>query len=129
MSRVVAMVARAQARNVLRSRWLVAYVGFFAVVSDALLRFGGDSTRALLSLVNVVLFVVPLVALVFGATYLYDAREFTEVMLAQPVGRTPLFAGLLLGLAGPLALAFAGGVTLPFLLHGVGGHASAVTLA
>ena len=127
--RVVARVAAFQARNVVRSRWLLAYAGFFVVTTDALLRFGGDDGRALLSLVNVVLFVVPLVALVFGATYLYDAREFTEVLLAQPVGRTPLFAGLLLGLAGPLALAFAAGVTLPFALHGVGGHASAVTLA
>src|SRR5689334_25323628 len=119
MSRVVAMVARAQARNVLRSRWLVAYVGFFAVVSDALLRFGGDGGRALLSLVNVVLFVVPLVGLVFGTTYLYDARDFTEVLLAQPVGRSSLFAGLLLGLAVPLSLGFVAGVVLPFLLHGI----------
>jgi Cu-processing system permease protein len=122
------MVARAQARNVVRSRWLVAYVGFFAVVSDALLRFGGDSTRALLSLVNVVLFVVPLVGLVFGTTYLYDAREFTELLLAQPVGRRALFAGLLLGLAVPLASGLAVGLVLPFALHGLASRADAVTL-
>ena len=127
--RVAARVAVFQARNVVRSRWLLAYAALFAVATDALLRFGGDDGRALLSLVNVVLFVVPLVALVFGATYLYDAREFTEVLLAQPVGRTPLYAGLLVGLAAPLALAFAVGVTVPFALHGVGGHASAVTLS
>jgi Cu-processing system permease protein len=122
-------VATYQASNVLRSRWLPAYVLFFALVGDALLRFGGDGGRALLSLVNVVLFVVPLVALVFGTTYLYDAREFTEVLLAQPIGRRPLFGGLLLGLAAPLALGFAAGVAAPFALHGVGDHASAVTLA
>jgi Cu-processing system permease protein len=116
----VAKVARYQASNVLRSRWLLAYVGFFLVVTDALLRFDGDASRALLSLVNVVLFVVPLVGLVFGTTYLYDARDFTEVLLAQPVRRSQLFAGLLLGLAVPLSLGFAAGVTLPFALHGVG---------
>jgi Cu-processing system permease protein len=126
MSAVVRMVARAQARNVVRSRWLLAYVGFFAVVSDALLRFGGDATRALLSLVNVVLFVVPLVGLVFGTTYLYDAREFTELLLAQPVGRRQLFAGLLVGLAVPLAAALAVGLTLPFALHGLGGTPGAL---
>ena len=65
---VVLKVAGYQASNVLRSRWLLAYVGFFAVVTDALLRFGGGDGHALLSLVNVVLFVVPLVALVFGTT-------------------------------------------------------------
>jgi Cu-processing system permease protein len=123
----VAKVARYQASNVLRSRWLLAYVGFFLVVTDALLRFDGDASRALLSLVNVVLFVVPLVGLVFGTTYLYDARDFTEVLLAQPVRRSQLFAGLLLGLAVPLSLGFAAGVTLPFALHGVG--TSVATLA
>ncbi|MBV9881029.1 MAG: ABC transporter permease subunit [Gemmatirosa sp.] len=128
-ARAATKVAAYQASNVLRSRWLLAYVGFFAVVTDALLRFDGDATRALLSLVNVVLFVVPLVALVFGTTYLYDAREFTEVLLAQPVGRPPLFAGLLLGLAVPLASGFAAGVALPFALHGMGDRASAATLA
>lgn len=125
---VVAKVARWQARNVLRSRWLLAYVGFFVVVGDALLRFG-DGGKALLSLVNVVLFVVPLVGLVFGTTYLYDAREFTELLLAQPVARGTLFGGLLLGLAVPLALGFAAGVTAPFALHGLAAPGDAATLA
>jgi Cu-processing system permease protein len=117
VSAVVAKVARYQARNVLRSRWFLAYVAFFVVVGDALLRFGGDGGKALLSLVNVVLFVVPLVGLVFGTTYLYDARDFTEVLLAQPVARGQLFGGLMLGLALPLSAAVAAGVALPFLLH------------
>ena len=116
---VVAKVARYQASNVLRSRWLIAYVAFFFLVGDALLRFGGGDGKALLSLVNVVLFVVPLVGLVFGTTYLYDAREFTEVLLAQPIPRSRLFAGLLVGLALPLSSGFAVGVVAPFLLHGV----------
>ncbi|AHG92563.1 nitrous-oxide metabolic protein NosY (plasmid) [Gemmatirosa kalamazoonensis] len=126
---VVLRVAGYGTSNVLRSRWLLAYVGFFAVVTDALLRFGGGDGRALLSLVNVVLFVVPLVALVFGTTYLYDAREFTELLLTQPVGRPPLFGGLLLGLALPLAVGFVAGVGLPFAIHGLGSRAEAATLA
>lgn len=118
-TRVTVKVARYEASNVLRSRWLIAYALFFAVVTDALVRFGGGDAKAMLSLVSVSLLVVPLVSLVFGTTYLYDARDFTEVLLAQPVGRTQLFAGLYAGLAGPLALAFAAGAGLPFLLHGV----------
>jgi len=126
---VVTKVAGYQMRDVLRSRWLVAYAAFFLVVTDALLRFGGGGGRALLSLVNVVLFVVPLVGLVFGATYFYDAREFTELLLAQPLGRGRLFGGLLLGLAVPLALAFTVGIVAPFVLHGGLTGADARTLA
>ena len=47
---------------------------------------------------------MPLVALVFATIYLYDAREFTELLLAQPIRRRQLFAGLYLGLALPLSL-------------------------
>jgi Cu-processing system permease protein len=121
-ARVAAKVVRYELSNVARSRWLLAYALFFAVVTDALVRFGGGE-KALLSLVNVVLLVVPLVALVFGTTYLYDARDFTELLLAQPVGRAQLFAGLYLGLALPLSIALVAGAGLPFLLHGVpAGH-------
>jgi Cu-processing system permease protein len=118
-ARVTAKVVRYELSNVARSRWLLAYALFFLVVTDALVRFGGGEGKALLGLVNVVLLVVPLVGLVFGTTYLYDARDFTELLLAQPVGRAQLFAGLFLGLAVPLALAFALGAGVPFLVHGV----------
>jgi Cu-processing system permease protein len=122
-TRVTAKVVKYELSNVARSRWLLAYALFFLVVTDALVRFGGGEGKALLGLVNVVLLVVPLVGLVFGTTYLYDARDFTELLLAQPVGRAQLFAGLLLGLAVPLALAFALGAGVPFLVHGVpAGH-------
>jgi Cu-processing system permease protein len=118
-ARTTAKVARYEISNVLRSRWLIGYALFCAVVTDALVRFGGGDAKAMLSLVSVSLLVVPLVSLVCGTTYLYDARDFTEVLLAQPVGRTQLFAGLYAGLAAPLALAFVAGAGLPFLLHGV----------
>jgi Cu-processing system permease protein len=105
-------------RDVARSRWLIAYTLFFLAVTDALLRFGGAG-KALVSLVSVTLFVIPLVALVFGTVYLDNARDFTELLLAQPVTRRQLFGGLYLGLALPLGAAFAVGVLIPFALHGL----------
>jgi Cu-processing system permease protein len=110
-------ILRYQIRDVVRSRWLIGYVAFFALATDALLRFGGADARSLLSLMNVVLLVVPLVALVFGTMYVYHAREFVELLLAQPVGRRELFVGLSLGLAAPLAAGFAVGLGAPVMLH------------
>ncbi|HEX6049223.1 MAG TPA: ABC transporter permease subunit [Gemmatimonadaceae bacterium] len=107
-----------QIRDVVRSRWLIAYALFFLLATDALLRFGGADAKALLSLSNVVLLVIPLVALVFGTMHVYNAREFTELLLAQPVGRRELFGGLYLGLAIPLSAAFALGVGVPVFVHG-----------
>src|SRR5438270_1218525 len=114
----IAKVMKYELSDVIRSRWLIAYTLFFLVVTDGLLRFSGDSANALLSLMNVVLFIIPLVNIVFGTMYLYNAREFTELLLAQPIGRRELFGGLYLGLAAPLSCGFVAGVGLPFLLHG-----------
>lgn len=113
-----ATVFRWEVRDVLRSRWVAVYAGFFLVVSEVLLRFGGSGDRAILSLMNVVLILIPLVSLVFGTMYVYHAREFVELLLTQPVGRRPLFAGLYAGVAVPLSLAFLAGVGIPVLLRG-----------
>jgi Cu-processing system permease protein len=121
-----ASIVRFELSDVVRSRWLIAYGAFFLLASDALLRFSDDGARAVLSLVSVVLLVIPLVSIVFGTMFFYNAREFTELLLAQPVRRSQLFAGLYLGLAIPLSAAFVAGVGVPYVYHGMLGTAGAV---
>lgn len=116
---VTLKIASYGVRNLVRSRWLIAYAGFFFAATFALLRFSDDDTKALLSLVNVVLLVVPLANVVFGTMYLYASREFVELLLAQPIRRGQLFAGLYLGLAVPVALAAVAGIGIPLVLRGV----------
>jgi len=122
-------VLRYVLQDLRRSRWVVGYVLLLLVLTDALLRFGGGGPRAVLSLMNVVLVFVPLVSIVFGTMYLYGARDFIELLLAQPVGRGSLFAGLFGGLAVPLALGFLLGVGLPFIWGGLGEGSLAAPLA
>jgi Cu-processing system permease protein len=123
-------IARYQLQDVLRSRWIIFYGLFFLVLTDALFRFGGAGERVLLSLMNIVLIAVPLVASVLGAMYVYSSREFTELLLSQPVRRKTLFGGLFLGLTLPLSAAFVVGIVLPFVFHGgfAGGHFAPVAL-
>lgn len=116
-------VLKYQSRDAARSRWLIAYAAFFMLVSEVLLRFSADPMKVQLSLVSVVLFLVPLVSIVFGTVYLYNAREFIELLLAQPVNRRQLYGGLYLGLTLPLVLAFVCGLGTPFLFHGSDGAA------
>jgi Cu-processing system permease protein len=118
LSPAAAKVLRYELRGAFRGRWAVLYALFFGVVTDALFRFSGGGEQVLLSLLNVVLLLVPLVSLVFGVAYLYGARAFVELMLAQPIRRRDLFAGLYGGLLAPLALALVLGVGLPFAWHG-----------
>lgn len=124
-SATVWKVAKPQVRNVSRSKWLLSYCAFFLVATEGLLRFTGGDERTLLSLANVLLFVVPLVTIVYGTIYLYSSREFIELLLAHPIKRRTLFGGLFLGLAIPLTAAFISGISLPFLLRGISPEARA----
>jgi Cu-processing system permease protein len=115
---IAAKVLKHELNNVRRSRWVLGYAGLLLLLTQAVLWFGGGGPRAVVSLLNVVLIVVPLVSLVFGTMYLYAAREFIELLLAQPIGRGALFVGLYGGLALPLAGAFLLGLGLPFVWGG-----------
>lgn len=115
--RTIAKVGGYEIRDVVRSRWLIGYTLVLLLLTDALFRFGGGGEKALLSLINVVLFVIPLVALVFSTVYLYHAREFIELLLAQPIKRRQVYLGLYLGLGAPLCSSFVAAVAIPFIIH------------
>jgi Cu-processing system permease protein len=121
-------IARYQLRDAMRSSWFVANALFFLVATDAFFRFGGTGDRVIISLMNVVLFVVPLVAIVLGTMFLYNSREYIELMLSQPIERRSLYRGLYAGLTLPLAAGFLLGVGLPFLYRGAAGGAALLVL-
>jgi len=104
--------------NILRSKWLIIYTLFFLAVSYSLFTFGGDSGKALVSLMNVIVIIIPLISIIFGTMYLYNSREFVETILCQPISRKALFIGVYLGTVIPLSLSFAAGVLIPFFLSG-----------
>lgn len=120
MTATVYKIARAQTRDALRSRWIAVYTLFFLFATEGVLRFAGEGAKAVLSLSSATLIVVPLVTLVLSTIYVYNAREFTELLLAQPVRRSALFSGLYLGLAVPMAGGFVAGIGVPLLLRGGG---------
>jgi len=109
-------VVRFQLHDLVRNRWLLGYTVVLLGLTSALLWLGGGGERAIVSLLDVVLILVPLASVMFGTLYLYNAREFIELLLAQPVGRPAMFAGLYAGLTAPLVCGFGLGIGLPLLV-------------
>jgi Cu-processing system permease protein len=120
MTAHVAGIARIQVREVIRSRWFAVYAGFFFALAEGLLRFSGGAERAVLGIGTASLMIIPLATLLQSTIYVYNAREFTELLLAQPIRRGSLYLALYLGLALPTAASFALGTALPFALRGFG---------
>jgi len=105
--------------DLIQSYWTILYFIFFLVVTSAILYFSADMTKSIVSMMNIVLVLIPLVSIVFGAIYYYNSREFTELLLAQPVRRRSLILGQYTGLALSLSLSFSAGIAIPFILKGI----------
>lgn len=116
--KTLASILRYQLSDAFRSRAMLFHGLLYLVIAEGLLLTAGYTDKALASLINVVLLLVPLISLVYGTVHTYNAREFVVLLLTQPVRRRDLFTGMFLGLALPLAGTFAIGTALPFLWHG-----------
>jgi Cu-processing system permease protein len=75
-----------------------------------------NSSRAMLSLLNIVLIVLPLVSLVFTTIHYYNSYEFIELMLSQPLSRTRILLSEFAGVVLSLLSAFWIGIGIPVLL-------------
>jgi Cu-processing system permease protein len=117
--RTVEIIIRLELKDLLHSTWLLAHLAFFTIVTSGVLAFGGAGASGLISLAHVVLILIPLASILFGTVYLYSARDFVELLLAQPVSRGHLFAGMFGGLAVPLSASYLVGTMTPLAAYGV----------
>lgn len=119
MKSLLLHIAQNEWKSLLRGKWVVGYGLIFLALTDSLLRFGGGGPEALLSLSNVMLLFIPLVGMIYGILYIYQSREFVELLLTQPIDRKVLYWGLFLGISTPLMMAFVVGSLLPLGWHGI----------
>lgn len=106
-------------REAWRGKWLVGLATGLAIAGELLIRFSGGGATTLVSLLDVALILTPLAGLVVGTMQVHNAREVTELLLAQPIRRGRLFGALYLGSAVPLAVAMVIGLLAPFAWHGL----------
>jgi Cu-processing system permease protein len=103
------LLARKELRDALHNRWFLLYTAAFAALSlglSALAMAGAGMTglagfgRTAASLINLVLLIVPLMALTVGAQSLAGEQERKTMgyLLAQPVTRLEVYLGKYLGL-------------------------------
>ena len=105
--------------DLIRSRWSFIYFTFYFLSAAVLLVLTGDASRALVSLMNIIIILSPLIGTLFGVMYFYNSREFAELLLAQPVKRSDIFFGQYFGLTLSLSLSFLLGMIIPFAFFGI----------
>jgi Cu-processing system permease protein len=103
--------------DILRNKVVLAYTAFLLVVSFSLFQMEENSSKAVLSLLNIVLIVVPLVSMVFSTIHWYNSYEFIELMLTQPISRKKVLWSEYTGISSSLVTAFLIGVGIPVLIY------------
>jgi Cu-processing system permease protein len=103
--------------DIVRSKVILAYTAFLLLVSFSLFSMEENSSRAILSLLNIVLIVVPLISMIFTTIHYYNSYEFIELMLSQPMSRTRILLSEFGGLSLSLLTGFLIGVGIPVMLY------------
>ncbi len=105
--------------DLMRSKWSYIYLIFYLILGFVLLFLNNDVSKAIITLMNLIVVLTPLIGTIFGIMYYYNSREFTELLLAQPVSRSKIFFGQYLGIALSLSLSLVIGLGVPFLIYGI----------
>jgi len=105
--------------DLMRSRWSYVYFLFYLLLGVVLLFLNNDLSKAVITSMNVIIVLVPLIGTIFGVMYYYNSKEFTELLLAQPVKRSSIFLGQYFGVALSLSMSLIIGLGLPFVFYGI----------
>lgn len=123
---VIWTLAQKELRDALHNRWFVLYTAAFVILALAfsylalagagMVGFAGFG-RTAASLINLVLLIIPLLALTVGAQSLAGEQERNTLayLLAQPISRADIFIGKYLG----LLLSLLASLTLGFGISGL----------
>jgi len=103
--------------DIFRSKVVIGYTLFLFLVSLSLFNMEENSSKAMLSLLNITLIVVPLISLVFSTIHYYNSYEFIELMLSQPMSRTKILLSEFAGVSLSLLTAFLIGIGIPVLIY------------
>jgi len=125
--RQVATLAGKEFRDRMRNRWVLAVALVFAVFSLVITYFGGAQQGqvglrsiefTIASLVSLVIYLIPLIALLLGFDAIVGERErgSLDLLLALPITRFELLLGKYLGLAAALTLSTVVGFALDAVL-------------
>jgi Cu-processing system permease protein len=103
--------------DILRNKIVLAYTAFLLIISFSVFNLEDNTAKGLLSLLNLVMFIVPLVSVIFSTIYIYNSAEFIELLVSQPLQRKNIWLSLFFGLSGSLLIAFFIGVGIPILIY------------
>lgn len=105
--------------DILKSRIVLLYTAALLLISISVFNISETPEKAVISLLNIEMIVLPLICGVFSTIYFYNSSEFIELLVAQPLKRKTIFISILSALITALSLAFLAGIGIPLIIYSV----------
>lgn len=102
--------------DIIKNRIVIIYAILLTLFSWSVFSLEDDPSKGILTLLNIILLITPLVAILFSTIYIYNSNEFIELLVSHPIARKKIWWSLFLGLSISLVLAFIFGAGLPILI-------------
>lgn len=102
--------------DIVKNKFVLIFCAVLALFAFTTFSLEDNTAKGLLTMLNIIQMVVPLVAVLFSTTYIYNSSEFIELLVSQPIQRSKIWWSLFLGLSLSLSIAFVIGVGLALLL-------------
>lgn len=103
--------------DILKSKVVLTYLIFLFLTCFGIFNLDNNTTKGILSLLNIVLFIVPLVSLIYSTIYIFNSGEFIELLVAQPISRKKLITSIYAAVSLSLVTAFIVGAGIPVLIY------------
>ncbi|MGF7231846.1 ABC transporter permease subunit [Arachidicoccus sp.] len=103
--------------DILRNKIVIAYTCLLLAISFTVFNLQDNNTKGLLSLMNIVLIIVPLICIIFSTIYVYNSTEFIDLLVSQPLQRKKIWISLYGGMAIALILSFLVGIGIAVLIY------------
>ncbi len=110
--------------DIVQNKIVLIYTFLLLVISLSVFNLENNPAKGLLSLLNIILIIVPLICIIFSTIYIYNSSEFIELLVSQPLKRKTIWLSIFSGLASSLSFAFFIGAGIPILFY----HADATGL-
>lgn len=101
----------------IKSKVMIVYFVLLALFAWVSLLLQDSETKSALTILNIQLFIIPLMSLLYSVIYIYDSREFITLLLSQPLRRRQVWQSLYVGVAGCLLIVYLLAAGLPMLLY------------
>ncbi len=103
--------------DILRNKIVLFYTLLSLIISFSIFNLESNTGKGLLSLLNIVLLLVPLICIIFSTIYIYNSAEFIELLVSQPLQRKTIWLSLFIGLSVSLSVAFLIGIGIPIIIY------------